>query len=62
MRKIAVLFQQLFGITCLDIHHASHRMKARFKSKTYYLDKLKEGLEEYKIKNIEIILFIFNVF
>ena len=47
IRKIAILFQQLFGITLLDIHHAFHRMKTRAKSKTSYLDKLKETLEEY---------------
>lgn len=47
IRKIAVLFQELFGIKLLDIHHAFHRMKTRAKSKTCYLDKLKEVLEEY---------------
>ncbi|WP_010249814.1 RteC domain-containing protein [Myroides injenensis] len=52
IRKIAVLFQQLFGITLLDIHHAFHRMKTRAKSRTCYLDKLKQGLEEYMDKEI----------
>lgn len=47
IRKIAVLFQQLFGITLLDIHHSFHRMKTRAKSRTCYLDKLKEILEDY---------------
>lgn len=50
IRKIAVLFQQVFGIKLLDIHHAFHRMKTRAKSKTCYLDKLKEVLEEYMNK------------
>lgn len=48
--KIALLFQQLFGIKLLDIHHAFHRMKTRAKSKTCYLDKLKEALQEYMDK------------
>ncbi|MDM1461746.1 RteC domain-containing protein [Myroides odoratimimus] len=47
IRKIALLFQELFGIKLLDIHHAFHRMKTRAKSKTCYLDKLKEVLEKY---------------
>jgi hypothetical protein len=51
IRKIAVLFQQLFDIKLLDIHHAFHRMKTRAKSKTCYLDKLKEVLEEHMNKN-----------
>lgn len=50
IRKIA-LFQQLFGIKLLDIHHAFHRMKTRAKSETCYLDKLKDVLEEYMNKN-----------
>ncbi|WP_286388528.1 RteC domain-containing protein [Myroides marinus] len=50
IRKIAVFFQQLFGIKLLEIHHAFHRMKTRAKSKTSYLDKLKEVLEEYMDK------------
>ncbi|MEK6449980.1 MULTISPECIES: RteC domain-containing protein [Myroides] len=50
IRKIALLFQQLFGIKPLDIHHAFHRMKYRAKSKTCYLDKLKKVLEEYMDK------------
>lgn len=48
--KIALLFQQLFGIKLLDIHHAFHRMKTRAKSKTCYLDKLKDALQEYMEK------------
>ncbi|STZ49459.1 RteC protein [Myroides odoratimimus] len=51
IRRIAVLFQQLFGIKLLDIHHAFHRMKTRAKSKTSYLDKLKEVLEDHMDKN-----------
>ena len=47
IRKIASLFQELFGINLLDIHHAFHRMKTRAKSRTSYLDKLKESLEDY---------------
>ncbi|WP_010256725.1 RteC domain-containing protein [Myroides injenensis] len=50
IRKIALLFQELFGIKLLDIHHAFHRMKTRAKSKTCYLDKLKEVLVEYMEK------------
>lgn len=50
IRSIAVLFQQLFGLTLSDIHHAFHRMKTRAKSKTCYLDKLKQALEEYMDK------------
>lgn len=50
IRKIALLFQGLFGISLVDIHHAFHRMKARAKSKTSYLDRLKEALEEYMEK------------
>lgn len=47
IKKIAVLFQQLFGISLNDIHHAFHRMKSRAKSRTIYLDRLKETLEDY---------------
>ncbi|MEK6511833.1 RteC domain-containing protein [Myroides odoratimimus] len=47
IRKLAVLFQQLFGITLSDVHHAFHRMKTRSKSRTIYLDRLKETLEDY---------------
>lgn len=47
IRKIAGLFQGLFGISLIDIHHAFHRMKTRAKSRTSYLDKLKETLEVY---------------
>lgn len=50
MHKIALLFQGLFGVSLIDIHHAFHHMKARAKSKTSYLDKLKEALEEYMDK------------
>ncbi|MDM1039901.1 RteC domain-containing protein [Myroides odoratimimus] len=50
IRKIAVLFQQLFGITLSDIHHSFHRMKTRARSKTSYLDRLKEELEQYMDK------------
>ncbi|MDM1513508.1 RteC domain-containing protein [Myroides odoratimimus] len=50
LRKISVVFQQIFDINLLDIHHAFHRMKYRAKSKTSYLDKLKEALEEYMNK------------
>lgn len=50
IRKIAVLFQRLFGINLIDIHHAFHRMKTRSKSRTSYLDKLKESLEKYMDK------------
>lgn len=47
IRKIAVLFQGLFDINLIDIHHAFHRMKTRAKSRTSYLDKLKVDLEKY---------------
>ncbi len=50
IRKIAVFFQGLFGISLTDMHHAFHRMKTRSKSKTSYLDKLKESLENYMDK------------
>lgn len=47
IRKIASLFQQLFGVNLLDIHHAFHRMKTRAKSKTSYIDKLRQALENH---------------
>lgn len=47
IRKIAVLFQGLFGINLIDIHHAFHRMKTRAKSRTIFIDKLKESLDQY---------------
>nr|WP_262492197.1 RteC domain-containing protein [Myroides odoratus] len=50
IRKISVIFQELFQIPLGDIHHAFHRMKTRAKSRTCYLDKLKQGLEEYMDK------------
>lgn len=51
IRKIAVFFQGVFGISLTDMHHAFHRMKTRSKSKTSFLDKLKESLENYMGKN-----------
>ncbi|MEC4114975.1 RteC domain-containing protein [Myroides pelagicus] len=50
LRKISGVFQQIFDINLLDIHHAFHRMKYIAKSKTSYLDKLKESLEKYMDK------------
>ncbi|WP_010249499.1 RteC domain-containing protein [Myroides injenensis] len=47
IRKIALVFEQIFDISIIDIHHAFHRMKTRSKSRTIYLDKLKESLERY---------------
>ncbi|MGQ8870402.1 RteC domain-containing protein [Myroides sp. TSA_177.3] len=52
IKKIAIVFQELFQIPLGDIHHAFHRMKTRAKSRTCYLDKLKQGLEEYMDKDI----------
>lgn len=52
IRKISVIFQELFQIPLGDIHHAFHRMKTRAKSRTCYLDKLKQGLQEYMDKDI----------
>ncbi|MDX4973961.1 RteC domain-containing protein [Myroides odoratimimus] len=38
---------QVFSET---LHHALHRMKTRARSKTCYLDRLKEELEQYMDK------------
>ncbi|WP_267739762.1 RteC domain-containing protein [Myroides injenensis] len=47
IRKIALVFEQIFDISIIDIHHSFHRMKTRSKSRTIYLDKLKASLERY---------------
>lgn len=52
IRKIAIVFQELFQIPLGDIHHAFHRMKTRAKSRTWYLDRLKQELEEYMDRDI----------
>lgn len=50
VRKIASLFQKLFGIELGDTHHAFHRMKNRTESRTLFLDSLKSQLEQYMEK------------
>lgn len=47
IKKIASMFQAVFGINLGDIHHAFHRMKERTGSRTSFLDHLKESVEEF---------------
>lgn len=47
IRKISIVFQILFKIPMVDIHHSFHRMKSRSGSRTLFLDYLKLSLEEY---------------
>lgn len=51
IKKIAYLFQKYFNITLNDIHHTFHRMKTRNYSRTMFLDKLKQSLEDYMDKD-----------
>ena len=52
IRKLALIFQILFGTPLNDIHHAFHRMKTRSGSRTAFLDQLKISLEEYMDKDL----------
>lgn len=52
IRKISLAFHILFRTPLGDIHHAFHRMKDRTGSRTVFLDKLKEALEEYMDKDL----------
>ncbi|MCC9043574.1 RteC domain-containing protein [Myroides sp. M-43] len=50
IRKIAYIFQNYFNIPLSDVHHVFHRMKTRSYSRTIFLDRLKESLENYMDK------------
>ncbi len=47
IRKLVLLFQEMFHIDLGDVHHLFHRMKYRGVNKTIFLDKLKASLEIY---------------
>lgn len=51
IRKIASVFEQVFGLKLGDIHHTYHRMKYRTNSRTLFLDQLKEALESHLGQN-----------
>jgi len=47
IRKLVLLFQEMFHVDLGDVHHLFHRMKYRGGNKTIFLDKLKASLEMY---------------
>lgn len=47
VRKLVLLFQEMFHVDLGDVHHLFHRMKYRGGNKTIFLDKLKASLEMY---------------
>ncbi|MDX6182453.1 RteC domain-containing protein [Flavobacterium sp. Fl-77] len=52
IRKMSLMFQILFRVPLVDLHHAFHRMKTRTGSRTTFLDQLKISLEEYMDKEL----------
>ncbi|MFV8352594.1 RteC domain-containing protein [Flavobacterium sp. XS2P14] len=52
IRKISLIFQQLFRVQLGDIHHAFHRMKDRAGNRTLFLDQLKSSLEQYMDRDL----------
>ncbi len=52
IRGLSRFFQEAFGISLNEIHHAFHRMKTRSGSRTVFLDRLKLSLEDYMDRNL----------
>lgn len=52
LKKLSILFQELFSVQLGDIHHAFHRMKDRTDDRTLFLNHLKKSLEQYMDKNL----------
>ncbi|MCX2679626.1 RteC domain-containing protein [Galbibacter sp. EGI 63066] len=52
LKKLSILFQELFSVQLGDIHHAFHRMKDRADDRTIFLNHLKKSLEQYMDKNL----------
>lgn len=52
VRKMSLIFQNLFKISLGDIHHAFHRMKDRSGKRTLFIDQLKDSLEQYMDKSL----------
>lgn len=47
IKKLALIFEQVFNVQLGDIHHAFHRMKYRTGDRCLYLTKMKKALERY---------------
>ncbi|WP_412468694.1 RteC domain-containing protein [Pedobacter sp. KLB.chiD] len=52
IRKLVLIFQDLFHIELGDVHHLFHRMKYRAGNRTLFLDKMKTALEVYMDRDI----------
>ncbi|WP_037315912.1 RteC domain-containing protein [Salegentibacter sp. Hel_I_6] len=52
LKKLGLLFQELFNIQLGDIHHAFHRMKDRTGDRSIFLNHLKKSLEQYMDKGL----------
>jgi hypothetical protein len=52
LKKLGILFEELFEIKLGDIHHAFHQMKFRAGEKASYLNFLKNSLEQYMDKDL----------
>lgn len=47
IKKLGIIFEQIFNIQLGDLHHAFHRMKYRTGDRCLYLTKMKKALERY---------------
>lgn len=52
LKKLGILFEELFEIDLGDIHHAFHQMKYRAGEKASFLYFLKNSLEQYMEKDL----------
>lgn len=52
LKKLSILFQELFSVQLGDVHHAFHRMKDRAGDRTLFLNHLKKSLEQYMDKDL----------
>ncbi|WP_333888282.1 RteC domain-containing protein [Sphingobacterium siyangense] len=52
LKKLGILFEELFEIDLGDIHHAFHQMKFRAGEKASFLFFLKNALEQYMEKDL----------
>lgn len=52
IRKVALLFQNIFNVQLGDVHHAFHRMKDRSGNRSIFLERMKSSLELYMDKDL----------
>lgn len=52
IRKITAVFETVFNVQLGDVHHAFYRMKDRTGSRSIFLGRMRESLEEYMDKNL----------